>query len=84
MYTVNDVKEICRMVFAEVMGVDSSMITDKTNPDTLEGWDSLAHVQLILALEKKFSVVIHPDESVDLENFTMVIELIGKKLNSRN
>jgi acyl carrier protein len=81
MTTMDDIKGRCRKVFAEILKVEPSVITDDSSPDTLEEWDSLAHVQLILDLEKKLSVTIHPDESVDLENFQMVTDLIGKKLN---
>jgi acyl carrier protein len=62
------------------MEVDLSAITDATSPDTLEQWDSLAHVQLILALEKEFAVTIPPDEGVDLENFKMIHDFIAARL----
>lgn len=75
-----DVKQKCIEVFAEVMNVDASAINDDTSPDTLEEWDSLSHVQLILGLEKGFGIEIAPDEGIDLENFKMVMDFISAKV----
>lgn len=76
-----DIKQKCVEVFVEVMSVDPGAINDETSPETLEEWDSLSHVQLILGLEKGFGIEIAPDEGIELEDFKMVCEFIGGKLH---
>lgn len=71
----------CRKTFSTVLDVNPSEISDTTSPATLEKWDSLAHVQLILALEKEFSISIPPDESVEVETFKSIHELVSRKLH---
>ena len=58
---MDDIRKTCLATFAEVMKIDPSTIDDDTSPETLFEWDSLAHVQLMLALEKACSVEIPPD-----------------------
>ena len=77
---MNDIWERCAKTLAAIAGADASAITEESSPDNLEGWDSLAHVQLILALEKEFAVTIPPDEGVGIENFKMIYEFITGRL----
>ena len=77
---MNDIRAECIKTFSSIMSIDPSTVTDETSPDTVDEWDSLVHVQLIQELQKRFSIVIHPDEAVDLENFKMVEEMIKSKI----
>jgi acyl carrier protein len=77
---MSDIWERCAKTLATVTGADASAINEQSSPDNLEGWDSLAHVQLILALEKEFAVTIPPDEGVELENFKMIHDFIMARL----
>lgn len=41
-------------------------------------WDSLSHVKLILALESKFKIKIHPDISINLLSYKKIFDFIKK------
>ena len=43
-------------VFRDVMDEPSLALTESTTAADVEGWDSVTHVMMILAVEKKFSV----------------------------
>lgn len=43
-------------VLREVFGDDSLEVSETTTADEIDGWDSLAHVNLIIAVEKRFGV----------------------------
>jgi len=62
------------------MEVSPSLINDETNPENLDQWDSLTHVQMISELEKEFSIEIDPEEGIELESFKMVVEFLKKKI----
>ncbi len=55
-----------RSVFAAVFGVESSSLTDADSPKTIEGWDSVNHIQLILAIEAEFGIRFDPDLIAEL------------------
>jgi len=42
--------------------------TEDLSIDNVPGWDSMAHVGLILALQKEFGVTIPPAEAIELTN----------------
>ncbi len=43
-------------VFSTVLGVDSADLSDETSPENCDGWDSLAAMNLVAALEESFGV----------------------------
>lgn len=77
---MGNVRQRCLEVFANVFEIDPLVITDETSPENLPAWDSLAHVQLIQALEQAFSVAIPPDDGIDFETFKMVCDWLERKL----
>lgn len=78
---MNDIKERCIQIMAEVMEVDPLAINEDTNPDNLAEWDSLAHVQLVLGLEQAFNIEILPEEGIDeLVNFKAIVEFVEVKM----
>jgi len=78
---MSEIRQKIATVFAEVMNVPTDAINDNTSPETLAEWDSLSHVQLIQALEEAFKISIAPDEGIDLETFTMVLDFVQKKVS---
>jgi acyl carrier protein len=49
-------------VIADVFGVDASSVHIDSSPQTIEAWDSMGHLNLILALEQSFGVQFSPEE----------------------
>ncbi len=43
-------------VFREVFDRPDLIVTEATNAASVEGWDSLAHINLIVALEETFQI----------------------------
>jgi acyl carrier protein len=75
-----NVHQKCVEVFARILGVDPAIISVDTSPANVSEWDSLAHVQLILELEKAFNIQISPDQAMELENFKMVTDWIAAQV----
>jgi len=47
-------------VLSQVFAVPAPSINDEFSPRTCKKWDSLKHLQLVLALEDRFAVTIDP------------------------
>lgn len=54
--------EKIREILSSVLGVPVDRISEAANMDDVEQWDSLAQMNLVLALEEEFGVVIPDDE----------------------
>ncbi len=56
-------------MFASVLGVEPSRLSDADSPETIAGWDSVNHIQLCLAVEAEFGIEFDPDELAVLNSF---------------
>lgn len=59
-------------IFKDVLDNDSIQLTAETTAKDIEEWDSLSHIQLIVAVEKHFKVKF---TSVEIGGFKNVGEL---------
>lgn len=67
-------------VFCEIFDDDELVITDETTAADIEDWDSLEQINILVALEKLFSVKFAVAEVEGLKNVGEMIDLIKKKL----
>lgn len=54
-----------RKIFSEILAVDENQIDSTTSTETQPKWDSLRHMNLILAIEDAFNVRFN-DEQIPL------------------
>lgn len=66
-------------VMCAVFEVPVADITDEASPDTIESWDSLNHMNLVLALEEEFGVQFTDEEIVELMNYPLIKLILSKK-----
>lgn len=69
-------KERAYRVIANVMNVPAESIDDNSSPDTIEEWDSIKHMNLILALEQEFSIQFEDEQIADMLSAELVIETL--------
>jgi acyl carrier protein len=73
------IKEI-QPIFRDVLDLPDLQLTRQSNASNVEGWDSLAHVNLVMAIEKRFKIKIALGELQDLKNVGEMADLIQRKL----
>lgn len=60
----------------EILNVPAGTIKMDTEIGELPEWDSLHNVQIIAELEEKFKIKISPDDIMDLEDVSDIIDLV--------
>ena len=68
-------------LFADIFEVPVATIRPDSSPDTIETWDSIRHLNLVLALEQQFNVQFEPEEIVQLLSVELTADLLNEKLN---
>lgn len=61
----DDVKQV---IVDVVDDADASAITEATTAEDVEGWDSVQHVRILMALERKFKFRFSNEEIEKLKN----------------
>jgi len=76
----NDILARVQDVFREELELDDLVLNDETTADDVEEWDSLSHVQLVVALEKAFNIKFSSREILSWDNIGDLVDCIGKKI----
>ena len=66
---------------AAVFGEDR--IEDTASVDTIENWDSLRHINLIVALEEEFGVRFNEEDIPDMTNFRTIRSVLQATENNQ-
>ena len=77
---LSDVQELFRIVFDD----DNLTIDESTTAADIEGWDSLAHINLIIAFERRFGIKFANAEisrlKADGSNVGTLVDLLRRKI----
>ncbi len=76
----NDILARVQEVFRDELELDDLVLTDETTADDVEEWDSLSHVQLVVALEKAFNIKFSSREILSWDNVGDLIDCISRKI----
>ena len=68
-----------KKIMSQILGIPESEIKHDSSPDDFASWDSLKHMNLILAVEQGFDIRFDDEEIVQLLSFEIIIETIKEK-----
>lgn len=67
-------------IFIDVLDLDEVELTDATSANDIEEWDSLSHIQLIVAIEKTFGIKFTSLEIMKWKNVGEMVDSILEKI----
>jgi acyl carrier protein len=80
---MDKLREEVQKVFQDVFGDDQLVLNDTMTADDVPGWDSLGHLNLVIALEKRFGIKFATAEISQLkedgQNAGTLLALIARK-----
>jgi acyl carrier protein len=78
--SIDEIIKQLNPIFIDVLDNPEISLKPETTSDDIEEWDSLNHIQLIVAIEKHFKIKFTAAEIVDFNNVGELCEAILQKL----
>jgi acyl carrier protein len=75
-----DILKELQLVFEEELDEDDFTLTEASTANEVEGWDSLTHVQIVVAVEKSFGIKFKSAEISEFKNVGDMIRAIEVKV----
>jgi acyl carrier protein len=74
--------EQVRSIASDLFTVPAGQITGDSSPETIEAWDSIQHLNLVLALEEKFAFQLSTEEIEQMKTIGQIASLVERKLQT--
>ena len=78
--TREEIFEGLNEVFRDVFDDEDITVNEATTADDIDDWDSLEHINLIVAVEKKFGMKVTMGEVSGMKNVGEMADIIEKRI----
>ena len=68
-------------VFRDVFDDDSIVVTETTTAKDIEDWDSLEHINLVVAVEQEFGIKFNMGEVTTMKNVGDMVDIIISRIS---
>ena len=68
-----------KKVMSTIFNIDLNKISDNSSPNDIDKWDSMAHMNLIVELEKEFDLLFDANEITEMINFKSIMLIVTSK-----
>lgn len=75
-----DILKELQPIFQDIFDDEDLVVTNESNAESIDDWDSLSHIRLVVAIEKQFGIKFAFGELQGLKNVGEMITLIEKKI----
>ena len=65
-------EDALKQVMATMLNVEPSTINEDSSMDNVPNWDSLRHMNLVLALEEEFKVTIPDEDAGNITSYKLI------------
>jgi acyl carrier protein len=76
----NEILQKVNEVFIDNLDNEDIALTENSTADDIEDWDSLTHVQLVVAVEKKFHIRFNAKEIQSWKTVGEMVDSISTKI----
>ena len=80
---MKDYTDLIKKIMSIIFDEDIVNISDDAEPLEIDQWDSINHLQLIVALEEEFEIKFRDDELTELLNLPLINNIIQQKLQHK-
>jgi acyl carrier protein len=63
-------------VISDLFNVPAESLTPASSAETIELWDSIGHLNLVLALEEEFGIRFSPDQADNMINVDSILHTL--------
>lgn len=79
----DNTEERIKDVMSSILARPVDEISCDSSPDTIESWDSLKQLDLVIALEEEFEVRFSDEQTIQMLNFKLIVVIVREALAAK-
>ena len=76
-YNIKLIKKVIKII-SKTLNLDSKNLSENSSSQNIKKWDSLAHIRIILSIEKNFKIKINTTQQSKLNSVKSIISYLSK------
>lgn len=72
--------EQVRQIVSDVFAVPLEQVDGNSSPETIEAWDSMQHLNLVLAVEDRFNLQFTPEEMEQMRTVDQIVTILQSRI----
>ena len=72
-------EQVCQIV-SDVFAVPLEQVDANSSPETIEAWDSMEHLNLVLAVEGRFNLQFTPEEMEQMRTVDQIVTILQSRI----
>lgn len=69
-----------RQIASDILQVPADRLGPESSPQQIDSWDSVHHLNLVLALEQEFDVQLDPEDIDQMTDIAQIVSTLKRKL----
>ena len=69
-----------RQIVSDVFAVPLEQVDGNSSPETIEAWDSMQHLNLVLAVEDRFNLQFTPEEMEQMRTVDQIVTILRSRI----
>lgn len=75
-----EIEDRIRSIMSAVLAIPAGEINEDTSPESIESWDSMKHMNMVVGLEEEFDIEFSDDDIMDMNSFALIIEAVSARV----
>jgi acyl carrier protein len=71
--------ERVRQLVSDIFAVPLEQVDANSSPETIEAWDSMQHLNLVLAVEDRFNLQFTPEEMEQMRSVEQIVTMVESR-----
>jgi len=71
-----------RALASDLFAISPDKLSVSSSPETVDAWDSVQHLNLVLAVEEKFHLQLSPEEIEQMKTIGDIVKIVEGKLQT--
>ncbi len=72
-------EEKLKTLFCTILKIPNNAVNTSTSMETVESWDSLRHMSLIIAIEREFNVDLEDEEIEQMTSYDVIVSILKEQ-----
>jgi acyl carrier protein len=81
---LNSVEQRIKNIMAKVLKIDICDIDEETTADSIDRWNSLAHVDLLVNLQKAFDAEFTDSQLVEMVSYNTIVRYVTAAVEAKS